>query len=156
MAAAKKGPNTSYIEQQAETVRASLAGSNQAELFKLAVEAGYLAALADGTEDAAEREALVAAVETLSKGLVIEWETEGFLAESYARITAEGNDGRAAAVGARLKELGQAEAALLVGAIVAHASGGVDKKEALVLEKIATAAGLSKPQIASIVKKARA
>ena len=95
------------------------------------------------------------AVELLSKGLVIEWEVEGFLGEAYARITAEGADKCAAAVGARLKELGQAEAAILVGAIVAHASGGVDKKEAVVLEKIATAAGLAKGQIIGIVKKAR-
>jgi len=155
MAAAKKTPNTSYIEQQAEAVREGLAGSNQAELFRLAVESGYLAALADGTEDALEREALVASIEAISKGLVLEWETESFLAESYAKIQADGADARAAAVGARLKELGQAEAALLVGALVAHSSGGVDKKEASVLEKIAIAAGLTKAQIVAIVKKAR-
>ncbi|MGZ3420264.1 MAG: hypothetical protein ACXWUG_29330 [Polyangiales bacterium] len=156
MAAAKKGPNLEYLEQQADTVRSGLAGDHQHELFTLAVEAGYLAALADGTEDETEREALVQAVEHLSKGLVIEWETESVLGEIATRISSEGAAARAVAVGERLKTLGQAEAALLVGALVAHASGGVDKKEAVMLEKIATAAGLGKNQLVGIVKKARA
>jgi hypothetical protein len=42
-----------------------------------------------------------------------------------------------------------------VGAVVAHATAGIDKQEASVLEKIATAAGLGKPEIAAIVKRAR-
>lgn len=156
MAAAKKGPNANYLEQQAETVRQSLVGSHKDEVFKLAVEAGYLTALADGTEDANEREALVSAIGVLSQGMVIEWEIEGFLGEAYARIQAEGADGRAASVGARLKELESAEAGLLIGAIVACATSGVDKKEAGVLEKIGAAAGIAKSQVGSIVKKARA
>jgi tellurite resistance protein len=156
MAAAKKGPNLAYLEEQADVVKAGLAGDHQAELFKLAVEAGYLAALADGEEDTTEREALVEAIESLSKGLVIEWETEALLGEVAARLSSEGAAARAIAIGERLKTLGQAEAALLVGALVAHASGGVDKKEAATLQKIANAAGLQKDQIVAIVKKARA
>lgn len=155
MAAAKK-VNSAYLEQQADTVRASLGGATKSEeLFRLAAEAGYLTALADGAEDAAEREALVEALETLSKGIVIEWETEGFLGEAWARISAETVDGRCTAVGQRLKELGNAEAGLLIGAIVAYASNGIDKSEAQVLEKIGAAAGLARPQVAAIVKKAR-
>lgn len=156
MAAAKKGPNLEYLAEQAEAVKAGLAGEHQAELFKLAVEAGYLAALADGEEDATEREALVEAVESLSKGMVIEWETETLLGEVAARLSSEGAAARATAIGERLKTLGHAESALLVGALVAHASGGVDKKEAATLQKIANAAGLEKNQIVAIVKKARA
>ena len=156
MAAAKKPTtNINYLEQQADTVRKSLAGNHQSELFQLAIESGYLAALADGQEDAGEREALVKAVETLSSGMIIEWEVETVLADAYARITAEGNDARAVAIGTKLKQLGGAEAVLLVAAIVSHATSGVDKKEAQVLEKIGTAAGVPKPQIANIVKKAR-
>jgi len=156
MAAAKKGTNTAYLEQQADTVRASLGGATKSEeLFRLAAEAGYLTALADGAEDAAEREALVEALETLSKGIVIEWETEGFLGEAWGRISAEGADARCAAIGQRLKELGNAEAGVLIGAIVAYASNGIDKTEAQVLEKIGAAAGLERKQVAAIVKKAR-
>lgn len=155
MAAAKK-LNTAYLESQAETVRASLGSGTQAEqMFKLAAEAGYLTALADGTEDAAEREALVEALEMLSKGVVIEWETEGFLGEAWARISAEGVDARCAAVGAAMKELGNAEAGLLIGAIVACASNGIDKTEAAVLEKIGAGAGLARQQVGAVVKKAR-
>lgn len=155
MAAAKK-LNTAYLEQQAETVRESLGGATKSEeLFKLAAEAGYLTALADGAEDAAEREALVEALETLSKGIVIEWETEGFLGEAWQRISAEGVDGRCAKVGARMKELGNAEAGLLIGAIVAYASNGIDKTEAQILEKIGAGAGLARSAVAAIVKKAR-
>lgn len=155
MAAAKKA-NAAYLEQQAETVRAALAGSTKGEeLFRVAAEAGYLTALADGTEDAAEREALVESLEALSKGNVIEWETEGFLGEAWARISAEGVDARCAAVGQRLKELGHAEAGLLIGAIVAYASNGIDKSEAQVLEKIGAGAGVARNQVAAIVKKAR-
>jgi hypothetical protein len=155
-AAKSATPNKEYLEQQSEAIRAALAGSTQRdEVFRLAAEVGYLTALADGAEDAVEREALVAALETLSKGLVIEWETEGFVGEAWTRISAEGADARAAAVGARLQALGQAEAGLLIGAIVAYASNGIEKSEAVMLEKVGNAAGLQRAQVAAIVKKAR-
>lgn len=156
MAAAKKAfvLDREYLAQQAEVVRASL-GANE-ELFRVAAEAGYLTALADGGEDAIEREALVTALELLSKGNVIEWESESFLDDAYGRVTAEGADARCAAVGKRLKELGNPEAGLLIGAIVAYASNGIEKSEAQTLEKIGNAAGLQRAQVAAIVKKARA
>lgn len=157
MAAAKKTkPNTQYLEKQAETIRASLAASGkQGEVFRAAAEAGYLTALADGKEDADERAAVVSAIEALSKGFVIGWETESFLDEAGAKVKEEGADARCSAVGKRLGELGHAEAGLLIGAIVAYASAGIDKKEANVLEKIGASAGVAKGQVASIVKKAR-
>ncbi len=155
MSEPKKSLNVSYLEQQAQAVRASLQGPDQSALFEAAVEAGYLTALADGVEDEGERDALVKAIEILSEGLVLEWEVAPLVEKIYGRIHAEGNDARCAAVGKRIKELDQAEPVLLIGAIVAHATGGIDKQEAGVLEKIGTAAGVAKGQIASIVKKAR-
>lgn len=158
MAAAKKATpgalNTGYLEGQAEVVRKSL-GAKADDLFKVAAEAGYLTALADGGEDAAEREALVSAIETLSKGSVIEWESETFIDEAYAKVQAEGVDARCNTVGGQLKSLGNAEAGLLIGAIVAYASNGIEKSEAQTLEKIGKAAGIERKQIAEIVKKAR-
>ena len=155
MAAAKKAKGA-YLEEQAETVRAALGATSKAdELFRLAAEAGYLTALADGAEDAAERDALIEALERLSHGIVIGWETETFLTDAWARISAEGNDARCAAVGSGLAALGQAEAGLLIGAIVAQASNGIDKSEAQALEKIGSAAGLARDKVAAIVKKAR-
>ena len=155
MSQPKKTLNVSYLEEQAGEVRKSLPAGNQSVLFEAAVEAGYLTALADGTEDEGEREALVKAIEILSAGLVLEWEVEPLIEKIAERVKREGNDARCAAVGKSIKELDAAEAALLIGAVVAHATGGIDKKEAGVLEKIGTAAGLDKKQIAAVAKKAR-
>jgi len=155
MSQPKKSLNVSYLEEQATEVQKSLPAGNQSALFEAAVEAGYLTALADGTEDEGEREALVKAIEILSAGLVLEWEVEPLVEKIAERVKKEGNDARCAAVGKLLKELGHAEAALLIGAVVAHATAGIDKKEAGVLEKIGTAAGLEKKQLAAVAKKAR-
>jgi len=155
MSQPKKTLNVSYLEEQAAAVRKSLPADNQSALFEAATEAGYLTALADGTEDEGEREALVKAIEILSAGMVLEWEVEPLVEKIAERVAKEGNDARCAAIGKRLKELGHAEAALLIGAIVAHATAGIDKKEAGVLEKIGTAAGLEKKQLAAVAKKAR-
>jgi len=148
--------NTSYLEQQAKTISKSLPAAGQDALFEAAVEAGYLTALADGTEDIGERATLVQAIETLSAGLVLQWEVEPLIEKIHGRIGGEGSDARCAAVGKKLRELGQAEAGLLIGAVVACATSGIDKKEASVLEKIGVAAGLDRAAIASIAKKARA
>jgi uncharacterized tellurite resistance protein B-like protein len=157
MAAAKKSPNTALLEQQAEALRTSLAGTTRLpEFFRAAAEAGYLTALADGEESEDERAAVVATLEILSKGFVIEWETESFLEEAAKKFEADGAEARAAAVGAQLKELGHPEAGLLLGALVAYATAGIEKSEASVLEKIGAAAGVAKKEVAAIVKKARA
>jgi tellurite resistance protein len=155
MSQPKKSLNVSYLEEQAGAVKKDLPAGNQSVLFEAAVEAGYLTALADGTEDEGEREALVKAIDILSAGLVLEWEVEPLVEKIAERVKKEGSDARCAAVGRQLKELGHAEAALLIGAVVAHATAGIDKKEAVVLEKIGTAAGLDKKQLAAVAKKAR-
>jgi tellurite resistance protein len=144
------------LEDHAETIRADLKVPNQSEMFKAAVEAGYLAARADGNVDATEKETIVKAVEMLSQGAVIEWETEALLDECIARADKEGADARATAVGERLGSLGQAEAGLLVAAFVARATNGVEKSEAEVLKAIGKAAGVSTDKVRNIVKKATA
>ena len=153
--AAKKSTQSDQLAEQAKLVREALPAKQQSIVFKLATEAGYLTGLADGTEDINERAALVRAIEALSEGLVIEWEIDGLLSEAHAAIAAQGAEARAKAIGAQLKELGAADAGIFIAAVVAHATSGIDKSEASVLEKIGTAAGLAKPQIAALVKKAR-
>jgi hypothetical protein len=156
-ASKKTSPNTAYLEEQAEAVRESLAGTTRLpEVFAAAAEVGYLTALADGVENDEERAAVVMALEVLSKGFVVEWETETFIDEAKKKLDAQGADARCTEVGERLKSLGHAEAGLLIGAIVAHASAGIDKSEASVLEKIGAAAGIDRKQVVAIVKKARA
>ena len=142
------------LEEHADQIRDDLKVPHQSDVFAHAVEAGYLAARADGEVDANERSVLTKAVELLSKGAVIEWETEQLLDECQGRAEKEGADTRATKVGEALKELGQAEAGLLVAAFVARATNGVEKSEAEVLKAIGKAAGLSPDKVKTIVKRA--
>lgn len=142
------------LEEHASQVRSELNVPRQSELFKTAVEAGYLAARADGNVDDTEREVIVQAVELLSEGLVLEWETEQLLDDCEAKAKDEGAEKRAETVGATLKELDQAEVGLLVAALVARATNGVEKSEAEVLKAIGKAAGLGADKVKNIVKRA--
>jgi tellurite resistance protein len=142
------------LEVHAEQIRGELKVPHQSDMFKSAVEAGYLAARADGKVDATEREVIVNAVELLSQGAVIEWETEALLDDCESRANKDGPEARAEHVGEALKQLGQAEAGLLVAALVARATNGIEKSEAEVLKAIGKAAGLSNDKVRTIVKRA--
>lgn len=142
------------LEEYAEEIRADLKVPRQSELFAHAVEAGYLAARADGEVDADERNVLVKAVGMLSQGAVIEWEIESLLDQCEARAAQDGAAQRASQIGLALKDLGQAEAGLLVAAFVARATNGVAKSEADVLKSIGKAAGLTADTVKGVVKRA--
>lgn len=142
------------LEEHAEDIRAALAVPKQSDVFKTAVEAGYLAARADGNVSSDERATLAKAVEILSRGLVIEWETEALLDACEAASKTKGDDARAEEVGAALAALGQAEAGILVAAFVARATNGVEKSEAEMLKAIGKAAGISGKVVGEIVKRA--
>ena len=147
-------PQIADLESRAESLRAELKVPKQNEVFKAAVEVGYLAALADGEVDDEETAAIVRAVEILSTGAVLEWEAEDIVAECARKAEAETPSKRAAAVGAELKALGQGEAGIYFAALVAHASKGIDKQEADVLKEIGKAAGVTPDKVKDIVKKA--
>jgi tellurite resistance protein len=142
------------LETHAKAIRESVQASKQNDVFRAAVEAAYLAALADGEVDDEEHEAMIRAVELLSEGAVIEWEAESLLDECAARAERDGADARAQAVGKELAALGQAEAGVFVAACVARASKGIDRKEAEMLKMVALAAGLAPDVIKETVKKA--
>ncbi|MDF2695890.1 MAG: hypothetical protein K0S65_4273 [Labilithrix sp.] len=142
------------LEEHADKIREELKVPRQDELFKAAVEAGYLTARADGGVDDTERDVLVKAVELLSQGLVLEWETTSLIDECQKLADSEGVDGRAAKVGATLKDLGQAEAGLFVAALVARATKGVEKSEAELLKAIGKSAGIGNDKVRDIVKRA--
>ena len=142
------------LEDHADEIRKELAVPRQGDVFKCAVEAGYLTARADGGVDATERDVLVKAVEMLSKGLVIEWETETLVAECEKRADTDGVEACAERVGKRLKELDQGEAGLFVAALVARATKGVHKSEAELIKAVGKAAGVSNDKIRDIVKRA--
>ena len=142
------------LEQHAAEIRKDLAVPKQNEVFRLAVEAGYLAAMSDGEMDALERETLVKAVEVLSEGAVIEWETEQLIDDCAARAKNDGVAARTKAVGEGLKALGQGDAGLLFAAVIARVTKGVDKAEAETLKAVATAAGVCADGLKGIVKRA--
>jgi tellurite resistance protein len=142
------------LEDHAEKIREELKVPRQGELFKAAIEAGYLTARADGGVDDTERDVLIKAVELLSQGLVIEWESESLIDDCKKLADDEGVDTRATKVGELLKELGQPEAGLFVAALVARATKGVEKSEAELLKAIGKAAGLDTNKVRDIVKKA--
>jgi tellurite resistance protein len=142
------------LEAHADRIRADLDVPNQSQVFACAVEAGYLAARADGEVDPEERKVLTRAVELLSQGAVIDWETETLLDACATRAEKEGPEARARKVGEALQGLGQAEAGLLVAAFVARATDGVEKSEADVLRAIGGAAGLSAEKVKAIVRRA--
>jgi tellurite resistance protein len=146
--------NKFSIEEQAEKIREQLKVPRQAELFKVAVEAGYLTARADGGVDAAEQEVLAQAVELLSQGLVLEWETEALLDDCKKLADEQGIDARAAKVGQSLKDLNQAETGLFIAALVARATKGIEKSEAELLKAIGKSAGVGNDAIRDIVKRA--
>jgi tellurite resistance protein len=149
-------PALPELEAHAEKIRIELKVPRQNDVFRVAVEAGYLTALADGEVDDAETAVMVRAIEILSEGAVIEWETETLLGECAERADKHGAAKRAESAGKELKALGQAEAGLLFAALVAAASKGIDKKEAEVLKTVGAAAGLAGDAIKEIVKKANA
>jgi hypothetical protein len=144
------------LEDHADKIREELKVPRQNELFRAAVEAGYLTARADGGVDDTEREMLVRAVEVLSQGLVIEWESEALIDECKKLADEQGVEARAAKVGETLKELGQVEAGMFVAALVARATKGVDKSEAELLKAIGKSAGIGNDKIRDIVKRATA
>lgn len=159
MAAKKRDAEKSAsldLEAHAQTIRAGLQVPKHNEVFRAAVEAAYLAALADGEVDDEERDAMVRAVDLLSEGAVIEWEAESLIEDCVARAEQDGADARARAVGKELATLGQAEVGVFVASVVARASKGIDKSEADVLKAVGGAAGLSSDQVKDIVKKASA
>ena len=149
-------PNATIAELEtfAEAIRRELEVPRQSDLFRAAVQAGYLTALADGACDDAERATLVKAVEILSVGAVIEWEVESLLEECDETIKSAGALKLADQCGASLKELRQAEAGILLAAAVARATKKIDKKEAEMLKAVGKAAGITGEQVGAIVKRA--
>lgn len=146
----KQKPTKEKLAAYAAEVRKELSFRGQDELFQLAVQAGHLAAKADGEVDASEHQAIVAAIDVLSQGTVIELEVDAIIQASDA---AEGDDAtKAEAIGKRLGELGQGEPGLLLGAFVAQAVGGIDAAERKVLRAVGKAAGINDAKIRRVLK----
>jgi tellurite resistance protein len=145
-----KKPTRDKLAELAGTIRAKVSVPRQEEVFRAAVAAAQLASSADGKVDDKEKKAMVEALELLSAGLVIEWEVDLLLEEAAG--AGGGEDAKTRAVGAKLKELGQPEAGLLVAAFVAQSTAGIDQKEAKVLRAIGKSAGIADKRVREILK----
>lgn len=143
------------LKKIAAEMRKVMTGPTLNQVYRHAMEAGYLCALADGEADADEKAAIVKAMHDLSSGLVVEWEVDAMMEECNEAIGKEGHAARCEAVGKQLKELGQAETGVLLGAYAALATAGLDKQEAVMLEKIGAGAGITKSQVGNLVKQAK-
>jgi tellurite resistance protein len=150
MSPTSKKPTKDKLAQYAEAVRKELDFRGQQDIFALAVQLGHLAARADGTVDDAEQKRIVEAVDILSQGTVIELEVESIIEETAAQDADEATT--IANLGAKMKELGHADAGLLFAAFVAQATAGIDKAERRVLREVGKAAGLKDARIRSILK----
>jgi tellurite resistance protein len=144
------------LEAQSESLRKELAVPRQSDVLRAAVEAGYLAAMAEGDVDEDQLYAMVEAIEIWSEGAAVEWETQSLLHECAEKADAEGAGPRAEAVGKVLARLGEAEAGLLFAALVATATKGIDESEETVLAAVGAAAGLSGTKVKTILERAAA
>ncbi len=149
-ATSTKKPTKEKLAAFAEEVRKQLEFRGQDEVYGVAVEIGHLAARADGTMDDSERQAIIDAVDILSQGVVIELEVDAII-EAASQKDAD-VETQSKALGAKLQELGQADAGLLFGAFVAQSSSGIDKRERKVLRTVGQAAGISARKIRTILK----
>ncbi|MEZ4440165.1 MAG: tellurite resistance TerB family protein [Polyangiaceae bacterium] len=149
--ATSKKPTKEKLSAMAEAVRKELSFRGQDDVYKHAVEIGYLAASADGRVDDEEKQRIVEAVDILSQGLVIELEVDAIIDE-IGPLEGDAVTERAKAVGEALQKLDQAEAGLLFGAFVAQATHGIDKDERRVLRETGRAAGLKDNRIRAILK----
>lgn len=146
-----KRPTKDKLQAMAQAVRDELEEfRDQDEVYKLAVETGYLAAKADGTVDDDEKKRIVEAVDILSQGVVIELEVDSIIGEVDS--SGEGIEERAVSVGKRLEKLNQGDAGLLFGAFVAQASHGIDEDERKILRQVGKAAGIKARRIRAILK----
>jgi tellurite resistance protein len=148
--ATSKRPTKEKLADYAEAVRKELTFRAQDDVFRVAVEVGYLAARADGEVDASEKQAIVDAAEILSKGVIIELEVESIIEEVEA--LGDDDDARAAKLGEQLKDHGQAEPGLLLGAFVAQATAGIDASERKILRAVGRAAGINDRRVRAILK----
>jgi tellurite resistance protein len=124
-------------------------------LFNAAVEAGYLVAAADGTVDSAELATLKRAILTLAGDELSSDELDSLVDDMIDLRATEGEAERCRAVGSLLGSHKAADEGLYLAAAIAYASNGLDRNELSVLERIATAAGMSQASLVTLATQVR-
>ncbi len=130
-------------------------GGDPALLFNAVVEAGYLVAAADGTVDATELATLKRAILVLAGDELATDELDALVDDLIDLRKSEGEVSRCRAVGELLAAHKSADDGLYLAAAIAYASNGLDRSELGVLERIATAAGVSTAALVTLATQVR-
>lgn len=113
-----------------------------AALFEAVVEAAFLVANADGNFDADERAAFQAIVAAACGGVVKAPRIEALTADFAEQLAEDGLEKRARMIGRTIPAREQQLEVLRIGALMAHASGGVSEEERSALSLLAAGFGL--------------
>jgi tellurite resistance protein len=120
------------------------------------VDIGVLVAHADGTIDAREREMLLDVFQALLETALTPEVVDHLITASVEVIEAAGAESRARLAGAILRDCEAVEAGVRVALAIAFASHGLSREEARVIERIASAGGLSAERVAELTAELRA
>lgn len=116
------------------------------------IDIGVLVASADGTVDEREREMLLDVFQKLLDTALTPEVVDHLVTASLEVIEAAGAESRARLVAAILKDCEAVEPGVRVGLGLAYASQGLSSAEKKVIERIATAGGLSAKRLAELTE----
>ena len=116
------------------------------------IDIGVLVASADGTVDERERAMLLDVFQTLLDTTLTAEVVDHLVTASLEIIEAAGAESCARLVGAILMDCDAVEPGVRVALGLAYASHGLDKDERIVVERIATAGGVSAKRLAELTE----
>ena len=119
------------------------------------IDIGVLVANADGTVDEREREMLLDVFQTLLNTSLTPEVVDHLITASLEVIEAAGAESRARHVAAILQDCDAVEPGVRVALAIAFASHGLDKDEAKVVDRIASAGGMKASQLAQLTAEIR-
>jgi tellurite resistance protein len=114
------------------------------------IDIGVLVASADGKVDGREREMLLGVFQTLLGTTLTAEVVDNLVTASLEVIEVAGAESRARLVASILQDCGAVEPGVRVALGLAYASRGLSKEERVVVERIATAGGLSAKRLAEL------
>lgn len=123
--------------------------------FEAVVESAFLVANADGDFDETEQQTFRQVVLAACEGRVLEPQMSALLADLRGLLAEDGLARRVAVVAKCVEGPEQGWEVMRVSALIAVVSGGVSEIERRVLERLATALGLSAAEVARAIDEAR-
>jgi tellurite resistance protein len=146
--------SNAHIKSLVDALRAKLGDGDDAIIAS--VDLAVLVAMADGTIDSDEREALTAALEAVMGARVAAPVVRHLVRESKAQIDGDGPEARAKAIGRQLAEHGAADEGLRLALAIAFSSEGMCDVERAIIAAVAQAGDVSDARFAALVTSAAA